>query len=97
MRKVQITAVFWTMALAIPLTVLALSLAAYLTENLGNFYTAAAAFSQATTIGARGWLAEFSERWPEVAGIIVGQLVIMIILILSRRSDFTEDLGLPRP
>jgi hypothetical protein len=96
MRKVQFTALFWTMLLAIPLTVLALSVAAYLTENLGNFATAANTFGQATTIGARGWLVELSERWPEVAGMIVGQLVIMIILILARRNGLAEETRLPQ-
>jgi len=97
MRKVQFTAVFWTMLLAVPLTVLALSLAAYLTEHLGDFYSAAALFSQTTTIGARGWLAELSERWPEAAGMIVGQAVILIILILARRSDLAERQGITQP
>ena len=36
MRKVQFVAVFWTLFLAIPLTALALSMAAYLTEHLGE-------------------------------------------------------------
>ncbi len=91
MRKIQFTAVFWTMLLAIPLTVLALSLAAYLTENLGRIYASVIAFSQSTTVGARGWLLELSERWPEAAGMIVGQLVIMIILVLARRNGLAEE------
>ncbi len=34
MRKVQLTAVFWTLLLAIPFTALALAATAYLTDNL---------------------------------------------------------------
>jgi hypothetical protein len=83
MRKIQITAVFWTLFLAIPLTALALSLAAYLTEpNLTSIET----FSRATSAGGQGLAIEMSERWPEVAGMIIGQLVIMTILLFTYRS-----------
>jgi hypothetical protein len=39
--------------------------------------TTLVAFGQATTVGGRGWIVEFAERWPEVAGMIVGQIVIL--------------------
>jgi hypothetical protein len=91
MRKVQFTAVTWTLILAIPFTALALSALAYTTEHLTGISTAIATFSRATTAGGRGWLLELSERWPEVAGMIVGQIVIMIILVLARREKMAED------
>jgi hypothetical protein len=86
MRKVQITAVFWTLFLAIPLTALALSMAAYLTENLGQILSSIETFSRATSTGGQGLAIEMSERWPEVAGMIIGQLVIMTILLFTYRS-----------
>ncbi len=91
MRKVQITAVLWTLFLAIPLTALALSMAAYLTEHLGEILNTLQTFSQATSAGGRGWAMEFAARWPELAGMVIGQLVIMAILLFTWRSSKTEE------
>ncbi|MFM8320194.1 MAG: hypothetical protein ACKOC5_04690 [Chloroflexota bacterium] len=91
MRKVQITAVFWTLVLAVPLTALGISLAAYLTDHLGEIITSVATLGMASSLGGLGWLAEFSARWPELAGMVVGQLVIMLILIVVRREKLAED------
>lgn len=90
MRKVQFTAVFWTLILAIPLTALAISFAAYLTENLTAISATLLAFSRETSISARGWVIEFAERWPEVAGMVIGQLVIMTILLYARKIHLAE-------
>lgn len=91
MRKVQFIAVFWTFVLAIPLTALALSLAAYITQHLFEFIYNITMWSQATSVGARGLLVELAARWPEVAGMIVGQIVIMMILLVVRRSELAEE------
>lgn len=91
MRKVQFLAVFWTLLIAVPLTALGLSLAAYLTDHLVEIVTTLVAFGQATTVGGRGWVMEFSERWPEVAGMIIGQIVILLILLLVRREKMAEE------
>ena len=90
MRKVVIPIV-WTLFLAIPLTALALSLAAYFTDHLGDLAASVSSLSQATTVGGRGWVAEFSERMPEVAGMIIGQVVILAILLIARRSKVSEE------
>lgn len=90
MRKVQSVAVLWTLILAVPLTALALSFAAYLTENLGMILARVSEISLATTIASRGWASELGERWPEVTGMIVGQLVIMSILFFAWRAGQTE-------
>jgi hypothetical protein len=91
MRKVQVTAVFWTMLLAVPFTAFALSLAAYTTEHMSEMIAWVASVSQATTVGGRGWLLELSARWPEVVGMIVGQIIIMTILIFARQAGLAED------
>jgi hypothetical protein len=91
MRKVQITAVVWTMILAIPFTALALSAVAYTTEHLTQISTAIANFSLTTSAGGRGWVLEFAQRWPELAGMIIGQAVILMILIFARQSAKTEN------
>ena len=91
MRRVQFTAVFWTMVLAVPLTVLALSLVAYTTENLTEIATTIANFSRETTAGGRGWVLEFAQRWPEVAGMIIGQLVLLTIFIFARQNQKAQE------
>jgi hypothetical protein len=55
MRKVQFIAVFWTLFLAIPLTALALSMAAYLTEHLGEILASIQTIGMATAAGGHGW------------------------------------------
>jgi hypothetical protein len=91
MQKRQFVAVFWTLLIAVPLTALALSLAAYLTDHLAEIVNAALTFSAATSVGHRGWATEFAARWPELAGMIVGQIVILAILLLVRREKNGEE------
>jgi hypothetical protein len=91
MRKVPLVAVIWTMALAIPFTALALSAVAYLTDHLIGIATSLVSFSQATTQIGRPWLLEIGERMPEVAGMVVGQLIILIILFLVRPTEAKEQ------
>jgi hypothetical protein len=91
MRKVQITAVFWTLVLATPLTALALVLLAYTTENLTKISTAIANFSLQTTAGGRGWVLEFAQRWPEVAGMVIGMIVILTIFLFVRQNGKVEE------
>jgi Trk-type K+ transport system membrane component len=90
MRKVQFLAVVWTLLLAGPFTVLAILSAAYLTENTTEIIQWFESMSQLTTVGGRGWIAEFSARWPELAGMIIGQLVLLTILIFARNMKLTE-------
>lgn len=91
MRKVQFTAVFWTMILAIPLTAIALSLLAYTTENLTQISTSIANFSRDVTAGGRGLVLEIAQRWPEIAGMIIGQIVLLMILIFARQNGKVEE------
>jgi hypothetical protein len=94
MRKVQSLAVIWTLLLAGPFTVLAILSAAYLTENANEIIQWIESLSQSTTVGGRGWVAEFSARWPELAGMIIGQLVLLTILLFARNmklADRTES------
>ena len=87
MRKVQFLAVLWTLLLAGPITVLAIFSAAYLTENTREIIQWIASMSQLTTVGGRGWISELSERWPELAGMIIGLLCLMTILIFARSMN----------
>lgn len=87
MRKVQFTAVVWTLILAVPLTALALSLAAYTTEHLIQLSTTVATFSRDISAGGRGAIVEFAQRWPEIAGMVIGQVVLLTIFLFARRSS----------
>jgi hypothetical protein len=90
MRKVPLIAVFWTLLLAVPLTTLALSGLAYTTEHLTEILNAIVGFGKATTVGGRGLLQEIAQRWPEVAGMFVGQAVLMTILIFAHQAQKSE-------
>jgi hypothetical protein len=87
MRKVQIYATVWTMMLAIPFTVIALVGTAYITNHLGDIASAVASL-----VNWRGVAVEGSARWPEIAGMIIGQLLILSILLITRRNGHTEEL-----
>ena len=87
MRKVQFLAVFWTLLIAIPFTALALSAVAYLTENMGQITRSITKLSTSTSVGGRGILVELSGRWPEIAGMVIGQLLILTILFFARKSN----------
>ena len=91
MRKVQFFAVFWTLVIAVPFTALAISAVAYLTENLGQITRSLTEFSQSTSIGGRGLMVELSTRWPEIAGMLIGQLVILTILLFARKNNHVSE------
>ena len=90
MRKVQFTAVVWTMILAVPLTALMLSGLAYTTEHLTQISTSIATFSRDISAGGRGALVEFAQRWPELAGMVIGQIVILAIFLFVRQGRKEE-------
>lgn len=88
MRKVQMYATVWTLVLALPFTVMALVGTAYITNHLGDITTAVGSLAN-----WRGVAIEGSARWPEIAGMIIGQLLILSILLIARRNGHTEDLA----
>jgi hypothetical protein len=85
MRKVPFVAVFWTFALAIPATIVALAGVAYINLHFSEMVRALINLEQATTAGGRGWIAETAERLPELAGMVVGMAVIYTIYIFLRK------------
>ena len=72
--------VLWTVILGIPFTALALATVA-LIDMAATFLLA---LSPATW---QKLALEGSARWPELAGMVIGQAVILLILLLVRRSD----------
>lgn len=76
--RVWITAAFWTLALAIPAALLGLIGVAFLDEILPRIALSLARFDW-QSIGV-----EASARWPEIAGMVVGQVLILAIFLLMR-------------
>lgn len=91
MRKVQFTATFWTLVIAIPFTALALSATAIITENMEHILRALISFSTTLSVSGRGLVLEIAERWPEIAGMVIGQAVILTILLFARSGKQTEE------
>ncbi|MFN8594953.1 MAG: hypothetical protein U0559_02030 [Anaerolineae bacterium] len=86
MRKIQFYATFWTMVLAVPFTVIGLVGAAYLANHLADITSAIT-----TLLNWRGVAIEGSSRWPEVVGMILGQMLILTILLIARRNGKSEE------
>lgn len=90
MRKVQFFASFWTIVIAIPFTVLALIGTAYLTEHMSHIIQVISEFSRKISVGGRGLILEFSARWPEVAGMVIGMIVILTIFLFTQNANKDE-------
>ena len=91
MRKVQFFASIWTIILAIPFVVVALISTAYLTEHMTQIIRIIADFSQRISVSGRGLVLEFSARWPEVAGMVIGMIVILTIYLFAQNANKEED------
>jgi hypothetical protein len=70
MRKVQFTAVFWTLLLAVPLTALAISVAAYFTEHLVEIGAMVLTISRNIYFSLDG--SRNQQSADQVAGMIIG-------------------------
>jgi len=91
MRKVQFTAAFWTLVIAIPFTIMALLGVAFLTENLTVITRAINEFSRNISVGGRGLFIEFSARWPEIAGMVIGMIVILTIYLFAQSANKADQ------
>jgi hypothetical protein len=89
MRKVQLTAVFWTLLLAIPFTALALAATAYLTDNLTEIASTISYLIGDSLANARDLVFE-----AELVGLIAGQALILVVLLvtyLARPKEETDS------
>jgi len=91
MRKVQFFASFWTIVIAIPFTILALIGTAYLTEHMSQIIQTISEFGRKISVGGRGLILEFSARWPEVAGMVIGMIVILTIFLFTQNANKDEE------
>jgi hypothetical protein len=79
MRSVQYlgSGAAWTAALALPAAMFGLCLAALIDR-----YSVEIASAVARAFDAN-WRAFVALRWPEAAGILIGQLLLMAVLLLA--------------
>jgi TRAP-type C4-dicarboxylate transport system permease small subunit len=80
MRKAQLIATATTLGLAIPFAFLAILGTAWVTDHLP------AVIRSLPSVQWQSILREASARWPEIAGMVVGQLMILALLVAARRS-----------
>jgi hypothetical protein len=81
MRKEIIIGILYTLALAIPFTALAMGILIFFNDMLPDLIRSI----NLPSIDWRGLTVEGSSRWPEIAGMIIGQLVILVLIPISRR------------
>ena len=74
-------ATFWTLALAIPFTALAVGMLIFFNDLLPEIIRSIIL----PGIDWRGLTIEGSARWPEIAGMIIGLLVILALIPIARR------------
>ena len=85
MRKAPLVAVFWTFALGLPFTIMALAGVAYIDNHFSEIAQWIANLEQATAAGTQTWVSEGSARFPELAGMVIGMIVILTIWLFVRR------------
>ncbi len=86
MRKLHWLAVIYTLLLALPCTIMAMSALIYLTDytiGLGGLLTGVINWNRLAVEG--------STRWPELAGMLAGQLLILGILLIARHDRRRSD------
>jgi hypothetical protein len=86
MKKVQLLAVFWTLLLAIPFTALALTATAYITDNLTQIASMISYLIGDSLAKARDLVFE-----AELIGLIAGQVLILVVLLLTRLTRPKEE------
>ena len=79
MNNGVIKSIFWKLAIAIPFTALAVGILIFMNDMLPGITR-----SLFASIDWRGLAMEGSARWPEIAGMIIGMLVILAIIPAAR-------------
>jgi hypothetical protein len=92
MAKLRIlsTAVLGTLALALPSVLLALGIVATLDEYLPRI---SAGLTAALRANWSALALEAGARWPELAGMLVGQLMLLAILVIGGRKALGSRAG----
>jgi hypothetical protein len=74
---------FWTFALSVPFTILALAGVAYVDIHFSVIAQTITNFEQAMSTG--GLVSELWARFPEVLGMVIGMIVIFTIYLFIRK------------
>ena len=91
MKKVPFAAAFWTFALALPFTILALSGIAYVDLHFSVIAQTIYNFEQRLSSNGAGLVSELWARSPEVLGMLIGLIVIFTIFVFVRQSAQVVD------
>ena len=86
MKSRWLLIVLWTVVLGVPFTALSLATVALIDKATAVLMPLSAGHLAKTGL-------EGSARWPELAGMVIGQAVILLILLLVRRSDRRSHLA----
>jgi hypothetical protein len=86
MRKIQFWAVFWTLVIAIPLTILALIASAYLTDHLVEIVASILSIDMLT-------LAQYGDLILEieVIGMVLGVAIIIAVILITLQPENGEQ------
>jgi hypothetical protein len=85
MRKLQFAAAFWTIIIALPFTLMAIVLSAYISNHLIALYRSVATYFQEWAFLSRDILFE-----AEIAGLLAGVLIIVGVLLLTNMVSNQE-------
>ena len=86
MRKIQFWAVFWTIIISIPVTILALIASAYLTDHLVEIAQSMISIDYFTLANSRDLILEF-----ELIGMILGVVIIIAVILITLQPKIRED------
>jgi hypothetical protein len=86
MRRVPFVAAFWTFALAVPFTILALAGVSYVDLHFSEMAQAISNFEREVSSNGAGLVSEVWARFPEVLGMVIGMVVILTIYLFVRQS-----------
>ena len=91
MRKLPFVAAFWTFALAVPFTILALAGISYVDLHFSVIAQSISNFEREVSSNGAGLASELWARSPEVLGMVIGMIVIFTIYIFARQSGQLVD------
>jgi len=86
MQKLPFVAAFWTFALAVPFTILALAGISYVDLHFSVIAQSISNFERQVSSNGAGLASELWARSPEVLGMVIGMIVIFTIYIFARQS-----------
>ena len=85
MRKLPFVAAFWTFALALPFTILALAGISYVDLHFSVIAQSISNFEREVSSNGAGLASELWARSPEVLGMVIGMIVIFTIYLFVRK------------